>query len=35
MSVYEFKEMCVKYELLDDKLQEKDIIIAYNISMMT
>ncbi|EGR27628.1 leucine rich repeat protein [Ichthyophthirius multifiliis] len=35
MSVYEFRDMVYKYELLDERLQERDIIISYNLSMMT
>ncbi|KAL4479127.1 hypothetical protein ABPG72_008957 [Tetrahymena utriculariae] len=35
MSLQEFKDMVYKFDLLDDLLVERDIIISFNLAMMT
>jgi len=35
MSMAEFKDMVIKYDLLDDFLVERDIGLSFNLAMMT
>lgn len=35
MSIQEFKDMVLKYELLDEILVERDISLSFNLAMMT
>ena len=35
MSMAEFKDMVLKYDLLDDFLVERDIALSFNLAMMT
>lgn len=35
MSVFEFCEMARSYDLLDEKLTERELLLSYNLAMMT
>jgi len=35
MSLAEFRDIIMKYELLDDLFVERDITVCFNLSMMT
>lgn len=35
MSVFEFTDMIKWYDLLDERVTERDLLLSYNLSMMT